>query len=178
MCVNVKEKDNREYKKWKGRRGWKCWMNKIYERTIFWILNFAILHILGMMRFNKITSDLFKNYASLFHLYLNSSEFVKFKQVLETRVKSAPFSFFTRTLNWDSRWERGALRSSGFLGCSCGAPVFWRVSRCGKEMSSFQHTEYSSYALRYTSFLHSVHYGSVKGDNLRPLATAVKHAAL
>ena len=77
-----------------------------------------------MMRFNKITSDLFINYISLFRLYINSSEFVKLKQVLETRVKSAPFSFFTRTLNWDSRWERGALRSSGFLGCSCGAPVF------------------------------------------------------
>ena len=97
---------------------------------------------------------------------------------VETEALNWPLEFFIRTLNWDSRWERGFLRSSGFLGCSCGAPVFWRVSRCGKEMSSFQHTEYSSYALRYTSFLHSVHYGSVKGDNLRPLATAVKHAAL
>ena len=57
-------------------------------------------------------------------LHLKLRIVVEFKQVKEIHVELVPFSFFTRTLNWDSRWERGVLRSSGFLGCSCGAPVF------------------------------------------------------
>ena len=144
------------------------------------ILNtkFCYFAYFGMMWLYNITSTSSSKYTSLFLFHLKFSMWVRIEHVIETRVRLVPFSFFTRTLNWDSRWDRGVLRSSGFLGWSCGAPVFWRVSRCGKEMSSFQHTENSSYALRYTSFLHSVHYGSVKGDNLRPLATAVKHAAL